>query len=71
MLGRNINLTWYQVALEDSDNVCWVWVGVVEFIGDLEDVEIVPLKSWMLRKPPRSVPRLPAAADKRITDVLG
>lgn len=42
VLGRNINLTWYQVALEDSDNVCWVWVGAVEFIGDLEDVEIVP-----------------------------
>jgi hypothetical protein len=42
VLGRNINLTWYQVAPEGTDKVCWVWVGAVEFVGELDDVEVVP-----------------------------
>ncbi len=44
VVGRNINLTWYQVAPDELEDPCWVWVGQVEFVGDLDDVEIIPSK---------------------------
>ena len=44
VVGRNINLTWYQVMLQDRDALCWVWVGAVEFIGELDDVEIISVE---------------------------
>ncbi len=44
VVGRNINLTWYQVAPAELEDPCWVWVGQVEFVGDLDDVEIIPAK---------------------------
>jgi predicted outer membrane repeat protein len=44
VVGRNINLTWYQVAPDELEDLCWVWVGQVEFVGDLDDVEIIPSK---------------------------
>ena len=42
VVGRNINLTWYQVAPDELEDPCWVWEGGVEFVGDLESVEIIP-----------------------------
>jgi len=45
VIGRNINLTWYQVAPDELEDPCWVWVGGVEFFGKLESVEIIPSKS--------------------------
>jgi len=45
VIGRNINLTWFQVAPDELEDPCWVWVGGVEFIGKLESVEIIPSKS--------------------------
>jgi len=45
VVGRNINLTWYQVAPAELEDPCWVWVGQVKFIGDLESVEIIPSKA--------------------------
>jgi hypothetical protein len=44
VVGRNINLTWYQVAPAGLEDLCWVWVGEVEFVGDLDSVEIIPSK---------------------------
>ena len=44
VIGRNINLTWYQVLPEDKDIPCWVWVGAVDFKGELDDVEIIHSK---------------------------
>lgn len=41
VVGRNINLTWFQVAPPELEDPCWVWVGGVEFFGDLESVEII------------------------------
>ncbi len=45
VVGRNINLTWYQVAPDGLEDLCWVWAGGVTFIGDLDTVEIIPSKA--------------------------
>ena len=42
VVGRNVNLTWYQVAPEGLGKLCWVWVGGVDFVGDLDSVEVIP-----------------------------
>jgi len=41
VVGRNINLTWYQVAPQGLEQLCWVWVGGVDLVGDLNQVEII------------------------------
>jgi len=41
VVGRNINLTWYQVAPQGLEQLCWVWVGGVDLVGDLHQVEII------------------------------
>jgi len=45
VVGRNINLTWYQVAPAGLEDLCWVWEGGVVFNGDLDSVEIIPSKA--------------------------
>ncbi len=42
VVGRNINLTWYQVAPLGLEQLCWVWVGGVDLVGDLDRVPIIP-----------------------------
>jgi len=42
VVGRNINLTWYQVAPRGLEQFCWVWVGGVDLVGDLDRVPIIP-----------------------------
>jgi len=42
VVGRNINLTWYRVLTPRLEDPCWVWVGGVDFFGDLDSVEIIP-----------------------------
>lgn len=42
VVGRNINLTWYQVAPQGLEQFCWVWVGGVDLVGDLDRVPIIP-----------------------------
>ena len=44
VVGRNINLTWYQVAPDELEDPCWVWVGLVDFVGDPDNVKIIPSK---------------------------
>lgn len=40
VLGRNINMTWYEVLSSDGQEVCWVWVKLVKFSGNLDDVPV-------------------------------
>jgi len=53
VVGRNINLTWYQVAPAGLEDLCWVWVGGVEFVGDLDSVEIIPSKAPVEEEKPQ------------------
>jgi hypothetical protein len=40
VLGRNLNMTWYEVRSKDGEEVCWVWVKQVDFVGNLDNVPI-------------------------------
>jgi len=42
VVGRNLNMTWYEVMADDGQTVCWVWVKQVEFEGDLDAVPVRP-----------------------------
>ena len=41
VVGRNPNLTWFQVMVPDSESKCWVWKELVTFTGEIEALPII------------------------------
>ena len=41
VVGRNPNLTWFQVMIPDSESKCWVWKELVTFTGEIEALPII------------------------------
>ena len=35
-------MTWYEVLANDGQDICWVWMELVEFKGNLDAVPVRP-----------------------------
>jgi len=59
VIGRNEASTWWQVAIPESQRVCWIAASVVEASGDLSVVPVVnspPTPTPTVPPPPREPP---------------
>ncbi|MEM7127486.1 MAG: SH3 domain-containing protein [Chloroflexota bacterium] len=55
VIGRSANENWVEIRLSDGTNV-WVYVGIVEVIGDLNSVSVSTNVSTAQRPAPTQVP---------------